>query len=502
MGILQKIRAVWQKISLVQQALLIAIVLTCVAAGGLLTYWARQPDMRMLYQSLAPEEASAITEKINEKGIAYELRNGGTSIYVPKDNVYQLRLDMAKEGLPTNEQGGYKIFDNEKIGISPFVQTVNLKRALQEELAKSIQMIDGVVHARVHIVTSEQTLFTSEAGKTTASVVLKLKPGYKLSASNIASITHLVSGSVEGLATDNVTVVDSQGRLLSGESDPTLARGAGTVQDYRERVEQNLQDKVEDMLTAVLGPGRAQVRVHAVLDMNSVSTITEKYDPKGVAAKEEITTGSEIGAVGSSTGGGTSPASTKKDETITTEYQIGKTVKQEVVLPGEIVSLSVAAVVDLYPSDVNEAGTAQPAANIMEPNDVEKLIENALGLDLTGKDSLKVVNVKFHRPAAMLAQEELSPGLDFIGIARQASLGLVAVCALIVLRMFRGAHKKVQLEGGAERLSAGESSSGLLPGGSGTPEPLVLRRQIAAALQQDPERAKQLFASWIEETGG
>jgi len=503
MGILQKILAVWQKIGLVQQALLIAIVLTCVAAGGLFTHWARRPDMRMLYQSVAPEEASTITEKINEKGIAYELRNGGTSIYVPKENVYQLRLDMAKEGLPTNEQGGYRIFDDEKIGISPFVQSVNLKRALQEELAKSIQMIDGVVHARIHIVTSEQTLFTSDAGKTTASVVLRLRPGYRLSALNIASITHLVSGSVEGLLADNVTVVDSQGRLLSGESDPTLARGAGTVQDYRERVEQNLQQKAEDMLTAVLGPGRAQVKVHAVIDMNSVSTVTEKYEPKGVAAKEEITSGSETGAAGApAAGGGTTPPSIKKDETILTEYQIGKTVKQEVILPGEIVSLSVAAVVDLSPPDANQAGAGPQTANIMEPNDVETLIENALGLDLAGRDSLKVVNVKFHRPAEMMPQEELSAGLDFIAIARQASLGIVAVCALVVLRMFRGAHKKVRLEAGAGRLSGAEGAGGLLPGGSGASEPVVLRRQIAAALQQDPERAKQLFASWIEETGG
>ena len=161
MNLFQKIRAIWQNVSLVQRALLIAVALTFVIAGALLTQWARRPDMRMLYHDLAPEEAAKITEKIGERGIAYELRNAGTSIYVPKAKVYQLRLDMAKEGLPADTQGGYKIFDDEKIGVSPFVQSVNLKRALQEELAKSIQMIDGVVHARVHMVTPEQTLFTS-----------------------------------------------------------------------------------------------------------------------------------------------------------------------------------------------------------------------------------------------------------------------------------------------------------------------------------------------------
>jgi flagellar M-ring protein FliF len=502
MGFVQKIRAVWEKIGLVQRALLVAIVLTFVIVSGLLVHWARRPDMRMLYKDLVPEEAAEITEKINEQGIAYELRNGGTSIYVPKEKVYQLRLDMAKEGLPAGEQGGYKIFDNEKIGISPFVQGVNLKRALQEELAKSIQMIDGVTQARVHIVSSEQTLFTSEAGKTTASVVLRLKPGYRLSSLNIAAITHLVSGSVEGLTSDSVTVIDSQGRLLSGESDQTMASGAGTVQDYRERVEQNLEDKVEEMLTTVLGPGRAKVRIHAVVDMNSVSTITEKYEPKGVATKEEITNNSETGAGSEAAGSQAAPGSTKKDETIITEYQVGKTVTQEVILPGEIISLSVAAVVDLSVADANEAESGGQVANIMDPNDVEKLIENALGLDLAGADSLKVVNARFHKPVKSLLDEELKAGLDFVAIARHASLGLMAVCALLVLRMFRGAKKKVKMEAGRERLGAGEGGTGLLPGGAGGEEPLLLRRQIASALENNPERVRQLFTSWIEEKGG
>ncbi len=505
MAFLHRIRAIWEKIGLVQRALLVAIVITCAIAGGLLVHWAQRPDMRVLYQDLAPEEAAGITELISEKAITYELRNGGTSIYVPKEHVYQLRLDMAKEGLPSGDQGGYKIFDNEKIGISPFVQGVNLKRALQDELAKSIQMIDGVEHARVHIVRSEQTLLVSEAGKTTASVVLRLKPGYRLSASNIAAITHLVSGSVEGLSSESVTVIDSQGRLLSGESDPTMASGAGTVQDYRERVEQNLEDKVEQMLTAVLGPGRAKVRIHAVLDMNSVNTLTEKYDPKGVATKEEITTGSETGSGGATAAGNSAtPGSNKKDETIVTEYQVGKTVTQEVVLPGEITSLSVAAVVDLSVVDANGApasGASGQQAKIMDPNDVQKLIENALGLDLARGDSLKVVDAKFQNPAAPLLTEEAAAGLDFVAIARQASLGIMALCALVVLRMFRGARRKASLEAAANQMPGAEGASGLLPGAPATPEPALLRRQIASVLEQDPERARQLFASWLEDRG-
>jgi flagellar M-ring protein FliF len=456
----------------------------------------------MLYQQLSPEEASKITEKISEKDIVYELRNGGTSIFVPKEKVYQLRLDMAKEGLASGEQGGYKIFDNEKIGVSPFVQSVNLKRALQEELAKSIQMIDGVVHARVHMVTPEQTLFTSEAGQTTASVILRLKPGYRLSALNIAAITNLVSGSVEGLSSENVTVIDSQGRLLSTQSDSTLASGAGTVQEYRERVEQNLSDKVEEMLETVLGPDRATVRVSAVIDMNSVSTVTEKLEPKGVATKEEITTGSETEPSTVSTAGQPpAPGGIKKDETITTEYEVGKTVKQELMLPGQIKSLTVAAFVDLSPADANAAPSTGGSALIMELDEVEEIIRNALGLKQT--DALKVVNVRFHRPdVASMIDEKPSRWPRIMGIVRHASLGIMAICALLVLRIFRGAKNKTAAAAPVGQLAGAEGPAGLLPAEAGKPEPLVLRKQIASALQSNPTQVKQLFSNWLEEKGG
>ncbi|MEN6577750.1 MAG: flagellar basal-body MS-ring/collar protein FliF, partial [Phycisphaerales bacterium] len=337
MEILQKLLLIWQKISLVQRVMLAAVALAALLIGTLLVHWAKKPDLRMLYQDLEPSEAAKITEKIAEKEIAYELRDGGTTVYVPRQYVYQLRLDLAKDGLPATEQNGYKLFDDEKIGISPFVQNINLNRALQDEMAKSIQTIDGIAHARVHIVSPEQKLFTSDEEQTTASVILKLRPGYRLSGTHIAAITHLVSGGVKGLKAENVTIIDSNGRLLSGKGDSAMTSGASTAQDYKERVEQGLVRKAEDMLTTVLGPGRATIQVSAVIDMNSISTITETYDPTGkVATKEESTTKSETGATAA--GQKAAPGTTKKDETVSTEYQVGKTVKQHTVLPGEIKS--------------------------------------------------------------------------------------------------------------------------------------------------------------------
>ncbi|MEN6428848.1 MAG: flagellar basal-body MS-ring/collar protein FliF [Phycisphaerales bacterium] len=494
MEILQKLLLIWQKISLVQRVMLAAVALAALLIGTLLVHWAKKPDLRMLYQDLEPSEAAKITEKIAEKEIAYELRDGGTTVYVPRQYVYQLRLDLAKDGLPATEQNGYKLFDDEKIGISPFVQNINLNRALQDEMAKSIQTIDGIAHARVHIVSPEQKLLTSDEEQTTASVILKLRPGYRLSGTHVAAITHLVSGGVKGLKAENVTIIDSNGRLLSGKGDSAMTSGASTAQDYKERVEQGLVRKAEDMLTTVLGPGRATIQVSAVIDMNSISTITETYDPTGkVATKEESTTKSETGATAA--GQKAAPGTTKKDETVSTEYQVGKTVKQHTVLPGEIKSLSVAAFVDLS-ADANQVGAGGPPATAMTVTDVEQILRTALGLKET--DSIKVVSAQFHRSTEVLAEEESSPWPQYLAMARQLSLGIMAVCAMVVLRIFSRARGKAVAA--QTELPQGAAAGGMLTSGEPTvAEPLLVRRQIAHALKQNPDQVRQMFLSWIEE---
>jgi flagellar M-ring protein FliF len=493
MDFLKKIALIWQKISLIQRALLTGVVITVALIGSLLVHWARKPDMTVLYHGLAPSEAYSIVEKIAENNIAYELRDGGTTICVPKQNVYELRIALAKEGLPADNQSGYKIFDEEKIGISPFVENVNLKRALQDELAKSIQLIDGVAHARVHIVDADEGLFSSKENPTSASVVLRIKPGYSVSSINIAAITHLVSGAVKGLKAENVTVIDSQGRLLSGDTDPTITAGAGTVQDYKERVEQNLSKKVENMLTAVLGPGRASVQVSAVLDMNSVSTVTETYNPETkVSVKEEETKTAPSIASGSNASAG----EIKQDSIIKTEFEVGKTVTQEVVLPGTIKSLSVAAFVDLYPDDVNDAESGAQAQLIMQQTDVQQIIQNALGLKDT--DPITVVNARFHKPIQAFAEEEPSNWPRYLALARQLSLAIFAICALLVFRTINKARKKAAAEIPQAQIAAG-TVAGLLPSGVNSSEPLMLRRQIASAMRKNPEQVRELFQNWLQE---
>lgn len=502
----QSIRATWQRISLVQRALLVAIFLACAITGLLLTKWASVADMRMLYQGLAPDEAAKITEKISDQSIPYELRAGGTSIYVPQKHVYQLRLEMAKEGLPTSSQTGYKILEKLPIGMSPRVQQVNLNRALEEELAKTIQIMDGVAFARVHLVRPDETVFGSGSENITASVALQLRPGYRLAQSSVAAITHLVAGSVNTLRPENVTVVDSSGQLLTDSADDAMTGGAGGVMDYIERVEHNLAKKVEDMLITVLGPGRASVKVSAIIDMTRTSSVTESYDPeKKVPRKEEIKskTKTESSAAQEQTGQ-TTPSSTEKDETILTDFALTKTIKETLELPGQVTSLSVSAVVDLSApvettgeeGEETQETTAGTGELIMSLQDVEALIKNALGLKET--DSLQVRNARFYRPPPP-SLEQATNWRFYIDIARHASLGILAICALLVLRIFAGARKKAVEAAAGAALPAGTESMGLLPAGRTSTEPAMLRRQIAGALKQNPKQVKQLFASWLEE---
>jgi len=513
MGLLQKINAMWEKIGVVQRALLIAIVMACVLVGGLLTKWATRPEMQLLYSGLSAEEAGTIVDNISKSNIRYELRAGGTSIYVPEKHVYQLRLTMAKEGLPKGDQGGYKIFDNEKIGVSPLVQQINYNRAMQDELAKTIRMIDGVLVARVHLVRPEQTLFAGEAHETSASVVLQVKPGWQISGASIAAITNLVAGAIDGLKAGNVTVVDSQGHLLTSKADSSgVVSSANTFMDYRDRVEQSIANKVQDMLKLVLGPSRSSVKVSAELDMTSIETMTTKYE-KGTPLEEVVNSTSTVKPGTKDSGGAeTSAGSTDKTEKVENKYKVPETITKRLDVPGKIVSLAVSAVVDLSvpkpavsEGEKGEAAAAETegeTALIMSVEQVKEIIRNAVGPNLL-KDvsSLIVVNTAFNRP--MVASTDDSGGYEklsrYIEIARQSSMGVLAICALLVLKIFSGAKKKAVAAGASEQLES--LSMGMLPAGSSDASAAALRQHITGALKENPAQVKQLFASWVSKEG-
>jgi len=505
MGLLQKINAVWQKIGVVQRALLIAVVMACGITAALLMKWASAPDMMLLYGDLQLEEVDQIIGKLQDQDVKYELRKGGRSIYVPAHRTLELRARLAGDGLPSGGDAGYRLFDKEKIGVSPLVQQMNYTRAIQDELARTIVMIEGVMAARVHIVRPEQTIFTAAAKEATASVTVRLRPGWRITPSSVAAITSLVANATDGLKPENVTIVDTQGRLLSSNASTSgVIHGANTFMDYKQRVEGEIAAKVQEMLDMVLGPGRASVKVSARLDMSSQTVQTTRYE-KGEPLEEIINTTSTVKeAAANSEDAPRSPASTDKQETIENRYKVPETITRMVDVPGKILALSVAAVVDLNAARGNAQEGTEPAAGSITANDVEEIIRNAVGPDLL-KDAkaITVKDVPFYKPIvpAVEGQMEYEKLSRYIEIARQSSMGVLAVCALIVLKIFTGVRRKLSTETPALASAAQGEGWPLLPaaGQAELASPAALRNQITAALQKNPEHVKQLFASWLAE---
>ncbi len=494
---LNNLREIWRRTSLVQRAVLLAVLLGCGGAAAMLIGWARQPSMAMLYSGLSTEEAAAIVERIRDEGVPYELKAGGTAVYVPEQKVYPMRLLLAGQGLPTGDQAGYRILDDEKIGASPFIQRVNYNRAIEGELSKTIQTLQGVASARVHVVRPEATLFSGQEKEASASVVLKLHAGRRLGPGSVSAIVHLVAGAVEGLKPEKVVVVDSANNLLSAGGEDDVAKKAGSFLDYKSQVEQYLAGKAEDMLAAALGPNRASVRVHAVIETSTMEETVETYDPANrVVAKEETKNRSISGAA--DTTGGTPSKETEKSST--TEYLASLTRRRQESLPGKIQSITVAALVDLSPAE--QAGGKEGAApeKVMTVEGVTEIIQKALGLpDATG---ITVQETSFYHPAPAEAAEASDGWFtkDFmLEMGRRLSLAVLVVGALITLKVLGGSRKAAA--SAAAALEGEAAGQNLLPAGAGA-DAEQLRAKITNALQSNPEEVKRLFLSWVDSDKG
>jgi len=519
MEVFQKINTIWSKIGLVQKALLAAIVIACVLTGTLLTKWASQPDMRLLFGNLGMEESARITEKISEKDVLYEVRGNGSSIYVPADQIYPLRAALARDGLmPRSGEPGYEVFDNEKLGVSPLVQKMNYNRAIQGELARTIQVFDGIEFARVHIVRPEQTMFVSEGESATAAVMLRLKPGYQLSAGTVTAIASLVAGAIEGLQSEHVTITDSNGRMLSSQSSGNgMVVGANNYKGYKSSVEQEMSGNILRSLEIVLGSSRATVIAQATLDMTQETVIKTTYE-KGIPSEETIEESKTVQhPTLDADGKETQPGNEESSGTTTTSSKIPETTTTTATVPGKVTAWSVAIIVDLtkekkvvIDEETGEASTETAETGepelIMTVDDIKDIVRAAVGPDLITDDNLTVKHVSFNRPQAAFINEEpttLEKLTPFMEIARQSSIGIFAICALLVLKIFTRAGKQAAPDSktsGSDQPQALALSggNGMLTGG-GNDALAAMRNQINWQLRENPEQTRQLFSSWLSE---
>src|SRR3954464_6776727 len=238
-----------------------AVTVALVGFFAVLTLRVTAPQMTPLFTDLSFEDSAAIVKDLERQGIAYDIKNDGAIVLVPKDRVPRLRMKLAEAGLPKGGGVGYEIFDrSDALGATSFVQNVNHLRALEGELARTIRALDRVQAARVHLVLPERQLFSRERAEATASIVLRVRG--MLEPQQVRAIRHLVASAVNGLKPERVSIVDESGRLLADGADDR-ENGGGNADERRIAFERRLRDQVEEIVTSVVGPGRARVQLAA-----------------------------------------------------------------------------------------------------------------------------------------------------------------------------------------------------------------------------------------------
>ncbi|MGR6967601.1 flagellar basal-body MS-ring/collar protein FliF [Geodermatophilus sp. URMC 61] len=436
-GPLERIRSALSTISLGQKVVIGLLGLGLLLGGFFFYRWITAPTYAPLFSNLASTDASAIVDELNAAGVSYELADGGGTIMVPNEQVYDLRLSMSGKGLPAGNDTGYALLDEQGITTSEFQQQVTYQRALQDELSATLESLEGVRTAVVHVALPEEEVFASDEAEPTASVLLDLAPGTALDSGQVQAVTNLVSSSIEGMDPDQVTVADATGTVLSapGQGVTTAAGDARSQleQDYENRLAANAQA----VLDPILGPGRAKVSVRADVDLDQRSTTSETHTyEEGTPPISESTTTEEYTGNGAAVGGVLGPEnqadagagtgdSTYNKESTTANNAVGTTVETVEGAPGRINRLTVSVVMD------------EAVAGNLNQAQVQDIVGNAVGLDVARGDDITVASMEFDTTAADAAAAELEAAQEAERQAQMWSLirtgGIALGIALLVL---------------------------------------------------------------------
>ncbi|MBE0617068.1 MAG: flagellar M-ring protein FliF, partial [Proteobacteria bacterium] len=489
-------------------------------------FWAGTPEYAVLYGKLSVEDAAQVAERLKSEAVPYRLQDGGRTVLVPSDQVYDLRLLLAGEGVPQGGVVGFEIFDQSGFGMTDFAQKVNYTRALEGELTRTIRRLEGVEGARVHLVLPERRLFEAEQQPASASVVLQLAPGRRLGAKQIQGVVYLVSSSVQGLAPDGVTVVDTQGNVLYQSSGDEPGLLAASQLEFKRAYEKEVERRVREMLERVLGSGAAVVQVSARFDFDRVEETSETFDPEAVAVRsEERQSESSSGPGGPAgvpgvasnvtgapaAGGSAGGASSRETETV--NYEVSKKVTRVQKTPGALTRLTVAVAVDGTYRE-GEGGAKEFVPRTAEElAQMRSLVEKAVGHDSTRGDEVEVTSIPF-RPAETLETPRGFWGPDLIStLAKYGAFALVALLLVVgvarpLLRWLGSATPAPQVIGPVtvaemERKLAAEAAAEPFKLDETTPTDTVkretLKKRLGEMVQTEPDIAAQLIRSWMTE---
>ena len=494
--------------------IVIAIVaLSMTASGG--------ESFQYAFTNLSAEDSSEAAAALKVAGIPFRLEASGAALAVPASKVYDARLLLAAAGLPRGGGVGFELFDRGDLGLSEFTQKVNLRRATEGELARTIGRLAAVRSARVHLVMGEKGLYRDDDRKPSAAVVVNLQPGRTLGDKELAGVRHLISAGVPGLLAEHVTIVDGRGSVLAADG------GAGQQAGKQQReLERDLESRIVSLLEPAVGSGGVIAKVTATLDASEVSTQQEQYDSENpVLRSERKVTSAQAQPDGRSNGGGVAGAAANQplqaaqagqpgssqgahasSEDALKNYEIGKTVTQTVSKAPRLRRLSVAVLLD------GVAGKPRTEAEVAR---LGELARRAVGIDATRGDVLEISSQTFARPGEepALPAAATVPAIEKVRAYGPFAIGAVVALAVLIFAVRRGAGRGTRevekspiiLRPGARvadiEATLAAAAGDLPPARAATPslpDPNLMTRDRARELAtQDPVRAAHLLKSWI-----
>jgi flagellar M-ring protein FliF len=513
-ALLKQLRELSKALGALPAGLKLVLVVGALAAigAGAFNVISAAEAWQYAFTNLGPEDSAEAGGALKAAGLPYRLEAGGSALAVPASKVHDARLLLAAAGLPRGGGVGFEIFDRGDLGVSEFTQRVNLRRATEGELARTISRLSQVRSARVHLTLAEKGLYRDQDRRAAASVAVNLQPGRTLGEREIAGIRHLVSSAVPGLEPTGVTVLDGRGQVLTPEG------GWGEAMGWQRRLERDLEQRVVDVLAPAVGPGAVVARVTAQVDATEVQTSAEAVDPDASALRSERRmsqeTRGEAGGTGGLTGaaanqplapaaGATSSrgrgSSTTEDST--RNYDVSRTTTTTVARVPRLQRISVAVMVDAA------GGQPRPAEELAR---LGELAKRAVGFDPERGDTFDLSSSPFARSEESAAEPAPAPAAaprKLVTWAAIAGGGLVALVLLaLVLRGRGGARPSTDLPitPGArvaeiEAALAREASN--LPPAAARPalaDPAASLRDRARELAtKDPTRAAHILKAWM-----
>ena len=496
------------------------------------------PQMTTLFTDLSVEDSSSIIKDLERQGIQFEIRNEGTVIMVPKDKVTRLRMKLAEGGLPKGGGVGYEVFDkSDALGTTSFVQNINHLRALEGELSRTIKAIDRIQAARVHLVLPERPLFAREAPEPSASIVVRVRGS--LEAQQIRAIRHLVASAVNGLKPQRVSIVDEACQLLADGAASDADQAIGD--ERRTAFEKRMRKQVEDIVSSVVGSGRARVQLSADFDFNKITQTSDKYDPEGRVLRssqtreEQSMTADNNGQVTVNNelpGNQQNSGSTAKDQSKKTEetnnYEISRTTKTEVTEVGRVNRISVAVLVDGIYSKNDKGELAYQDRTKEQLDRIAALVRSAIGFDQKRGDQVEVVNLRFadapstapiSEPAGFLGMLQFTKDdvMYFVELGVMMLLGLVVLFLVIrplVKRILASDEVAAAISGvltgpsGSDESAAGSSGTPALPGAAASAiDVATIQGQVHAQsihrvgelADRNPNETVAILRQWLSE---